>query len=290
MVYQHLIKSTGSIPLLLLGISVQAQYYYSDLIAAEQTEKKQTIYQQQSVRKINELAILPSGERQTDYQQWTHLSPKADTSQLHRLESNNTLVLTSRFDRDGKLTEQTEKQTDRVNITRYTRNKLGQIIRIENELNDSLTSLNIREAHSWIYNENGRPVRMWKLVEQTDGTSDSTEIRFVLDSTGQITEERTYKKGKETDFLYYYYNEDGLISDIVRYNSRWKRLLPDQLFEYDTDGRMIQRMQLTGTREATYLIWKFNYDRNGLLIEEALFNNLKQHTGSIRYVYEYYQP
>ncbi|MBM3432160.1 MAG: hypothetical protein FJX92_04040 [Bacteroidetes bacterium] len=288
--YQHLLILTGWVPLLLLGSTVQAQYYYSDLVAAKQTEKKQSTYRLLKVKKINELASLPSGEQQADYQQYTLVSSNADTNKQYRVESGKSIILTTLFDREGKLTEQTEKQIDRLISTRYSRNNLGLIKWIENSVNDRLISLIIRETHNWEYDEKGRPVRMWKRVEQSDGTIDSSEIRLELDAMGRVMEERTFKKGIETDFLYYYYSENGLISDMVRYNKKWKKLLPDQLFEYDTTGNMIQRIQLTGMREASYLIWRFDYERNGLLTEEGLFNNLKQHTGSIRYTYEFYQP
>ncbi len=288
--YAQIIKRTACIGWLLIGINAHAQYYYSDLIATRQAETKQKLYQTHRVKKMEEWALLPNGERQTEYRQWTLISPKADTTLQQRLESSGSNLFTTTFDRQGNLSSQTERQPGRLVITRFERNNNGWITRIENLLEDSLMEVSSREVHSWTYDDMGRPLHMWRMVENTDGNTDSTEVRFAVDSSGLVTEERIYKKGKEFDFLYYYYDQSGHITDIVRYNRKWKRLLPDQIFEYDDAGKMIQRMQLTGNREISYLIWRYQYDNKEMMIQETLYNNLKQPTGSIRYVYEYYQP
>ncbi len=290
MVYKHLLPWAGCIAWLLTGLTSNAQYYYSDLIATTQSEHKQKLSQTYRVKKVEEWAILPNGERQTDYRQWTTISPTADTMVQQRLDAGRSTLFTTTYDRLGKMTTQTERQPGRVAITRYERDNNGQIARIENQLVDTLMVISSREVHRWTYDEKGRPLQMWRLVENMDGQTDSTDVRFTLDTSGLVTEERIYKKGKEFDFLYYYYNEIGKITDIVRYNRKWKRLLPDQVFEYDETGKLIQRMLLTGLREISYLIWRYQYDNKGMMIEETLYNNLQQPTGSIRYVYEFYQP
>jgi antitoxin component YwqK of YwqJK toxin-antitoxin module len=137
-----------------------------------------------------------------------------------------------------------------------------------------------------IHNTKNQPTQLWRIVEQFDGKFDTTTIHFLVDTNGLVTEEQIYKKKTLTNFIYYYYDERDNLTDIVRYNDTWKRLLPDQLFEYDDNGNIIQRMQLTGSRDVSYLIWRYGYGENGLLKEEALFNNKKEHTGSIRYAYQ----
>ena len=283
-------KTIGWLVLQLLFLSAQAQYYYSDLVATELLENKQSLYRKGLVKKINETAILPNGERQANYRQWSTISAAGDTLQQIREEQDGSIQTTILFDRTGKIIEQTETQSTRKVYTTYEYASNSKIKKIELSLHDPLMDLNTLETHIWEYDDKGKPVRMWRMIEQPDRSVDSTEIRFILDSVGQVAEERIIKKGKEFDFLFYYYNEHRLITDIVRYHPKWKKLLPDQLFEYGTDGKLIQRMQILGNRELAYLIWRYTYDSGGLIKEEALFNNQKQLTGSIQFSYEYYQP
>lgn len=288
--YQLLNKAAGCILLLLLFISTQAQYYYSDLIATELLENKQSLYRQGRVKRINETAILPNGERQVDYRQWSTISAAGDTLQQIRVEPDGSIRTTFIYDRGGKLKELSETQPTRLAYTTYARTENGQIRSIAHSLQDNMMDLKTRETHVWEYDNKGKPFRMWRMVEQPDQNVDSAEVKFILDSSGQVAEERVFKKGKEFDFFYYYYNEQGQITDIVRYHPKWKKLLPDQLFEYGTDGKLLQRMQLTGNRELAYLVWRYSYESGGMVKEESLYNNQKQPTGSIRFSYEYYQP
>lgn len=270
-----------------IGIApmVQAQYYYSDLIGIRQVEQKQQLYKQLQVRQIRSKAILPNGEVQADFTETSEISSQADTLLQVQVQSGSRSEIMLQFSKSGQLIEQIEKREGYNSQISYTRLNNGQINRIENRSFDSLSDFQQREIHQWEYDVNSRPNRMWRILEKNDGQLDTTEIRFATDSSGLIIEERSFKKGRETGFYYYYYNESGQLTDIVRFNDKFKRLLPDQLFEYDQSGNITQRMQLTGSREVTYLIFRYGYQSNGLLSEEALFNNKKEHTGSIRYSY-----
>lgn len=276
---------------LMIGISIapmtQAQYYYSDLIGIRQVEQKQQLYKQLQVRQIRGKAILPNGEVQADFTENIAVSRQADTLQQVQVQSGVPTETTLFFSQTGQLAEQLETRDSFYSRIKYSRNANGQLIRIENRSVDSLSEFHQQEIHQWEYDLRGWPTKMWRILEKNEGSLDTTEIRFTADSTGLIIEERSFKKGRETGFYYYYYNDQRQITDIVRFNDKFKRLLPDQLFEYDESNNLVQRMQLTGSRDMTYLIFRYGYQANGLLTEEAMFNNKKEHTGSIRYQYTF---
>jgi hypothetical protein len=265
--------------------TTEAQYYYSDLIGIRQVETKQQRFKTLHVRQILGTAVLPTGEVQTDFKESYEISFQADTLQQIQVQAGARTNTTLIFSKNGQLAEQMEKRAGFTSQITYSRNKQGYIDRIENRFSDSLSEFQQREIHLWSYNATGSPLKMWRILEKIDGVLDSTEIQLTIDSTGLVTEERSFKRGRETGFFYYYYNESGQITDIVRFNSKFNRLLPDQLFEYDAAGNMTQRMQLTGSRDVTYLIFRYGYQTNGLLSEETLFNNRKEHQGSIRFSY-----
>ena len=56
---------------------------------------------------------------------------------------------------------------------------------------------------------------------------DSLDIRFEADEKGNPGEEVLYKWGEESSRIYYYFDEKGNVTDIVRFNEKVKKLLPD---------------------------------------------------------------
>jgi hypothetical protein len=79
------------------------------------------------------------------------------------------------------------------------------------------------------------------------------------------------------------------VTDIVRFNLKAKRLLPDVMFEYDDKDRVIQKITTTSSVNLGYLIWRYIFDDKGLKSKEALFNDDKQLTGKIEYSYTFGQ-
>jgi YD repeat-containing protein len=96
------------------------------------------------------------------------------------------------------------------------------------------------------------------------------------------------KNGRMTGNLYYYYNDKNQMTDIVRYNDRAQRLLPDYMFEYSPAGQVIQKITVPGNN-SEYLIWRYQYDARGLKIKEACFDKAKQLIGRIEYQYTFSQ-
>jgi hypothetical protein len=75
------------------------------------------------------------------------------------------------------------------------------------------------------------------------------------------------------------------LTDIVRYNKKANRLLPDILFYYDDNNRLIQRMTILSMTNRDYLIWRYAFDEKGLKTKEALFNKKQELQGRIIYTY-----
>jgi len=130
---------------------------------------------------------------------------------------------------------------------------------------------------------------MWRIVN----TTDSLEIRFAPDEQGDPGEEITMKWGLESSRIYYYFDEQGRVTDIVRYNEKVKKLLPDVILTYDDAGRVIQKItnapadNLGKMTWVGYIIWRYLYNDKGLKTKEALFDKEQQLTGKIEYTYNF---
>jgi hypothetical protein len=157
---------------------------------------------------------------------------------------------------------------------------------MQNTVRDSANNKQT-EVHQWTYTAAGKPEKMWRTING----GDSLEIRFVQDENGNPGEEVTYRKDYETDRLYYYFDEKNRITDIVRYNKKIKKLVPDIIITYDDNDRIIQKISsspgdnLGRVTWVGYVIWRYIYNDKGLKTKEALFDKEQQLTGKIEYSY-----
>ena len=86
-----------------------------------------------------------------------------------------------------------------------------------------------------------KDIRSLKIKNKTD----TIQVECLLDEKKLVAEERWKKKNKGIETYYYYYNDQQKLTDIVRFNARMKKFLPDYLYEYDTNGRISQLTQVS---------------------------------------------
>ena len=113
---------------------------------------------------------------------------------------------------------------------------------------DSSAYFSQTEVHQYIYKD-GKLDKMWRIINRKD----SVEVRFVLDKNGNVIEEWNVKRGTFSDPLEYYYDDKNRLTDIVRFNHKANRLLPDYMFVYDDNDRVIQKVTTTSGSKLGYL-------------------------------------
>lgn len=275
---------------ILLSQSLQAQYYYNDILGADETNRQIKIYQANKVKTISATGYDKQGAKANNFSEFQEVKENGMALKISSFNGINKTVVYTRFDNQGRIINSTDSASGIQNTTMYEYAMDGKITGIKNTTKDFSNDFNQTETHQWLYNSSGKPEKMWRLITTgTPGTTDSLEIRFVVDEDGNTAEERTFRKGIETGYLYYYYDDKNRVSDIVRYNAKLKKLLPDFMFEYDDNDRVIQKITTTSSRNLGYLIWRYIFDTKGLKTKEALFNNDKELTGKIEYSYTFGQ-
>jgi hypothetical protein len=278
------------LPLLLLSAaSLTAQYYYDDILVNRQLAMQREALLRNRVRTINATGVDRNGTRATDFSEFHELKESGAIWAVTTIRNLDKTVQTTRFDREGRVLSITDSTSSIVNRTRFSYDNQNRLSRVENRVEDSAGNFNQTEIHQWLYKEGGRADKIWRIVQRSgamEGT-DSLEIRLGYDEDGNPSEERSYRRGVETGFLYYYYDEARRLTDIVRYNKKLQKLLPDVMFEYDEQNRVIQKITTTSSATATYLIWRYIYNAEGLKTKEALFNGQKELTGRIDYSYSF---
>jgi YD repeat-containing protein len=288
---------------LLLASSARAQYYYNDIIGTEETNRQMKSYLDNKVRSVSASGYDQRGTKATDFSEVQEVKENGQALRVSSISNMNRTVIYSRFDANGRVISVIDSSTAVESVTTYEYDANGRITRIKNTLKDSASDFNQEEVHLWSYNATGKADKMWRIINNTD----SLELRFIPDENGNPGDERSYKRGVETGqyyyyldeekkpryvqtgVIYYYYDDRKRVTDIVRFNLKAKRLLPDVMFEYDDKDRVIQKITTTSSVNLGYLIWRYIFDDKGLKSKEALFNDDKQLTGKIEYSYTFGQ-
>ena len=275
---------------LLLTGSLHAQYFYNDIIGTQETNRQMQTYMANKVNSVTVTGYDQRGNRASDYSEYHEVRENGRALKASSFEQLKKSILYSRYDDRGRVISIIDSSLELQSVTKFTYDAAGRITQIENTTRDSANDFNQSELHQWLYNAAGKPERMWRIITASNAPTDSLEIRFVTDEDGNTGEERTYRKGYETGYVYYYYDDKNRLSDIVRFNTKLKKLLPDLMFEYDDQDRVIQKITtLSNLTMGGYLIWRYIFNDKGLKTKEALFNKDKELTGKVDYVYTFQQ-
>jgi antitoxin component YwqK of YwqJK toxin-antitoxin module len=260
--------------------TLHSQYYYNDIIAAVQSEKQYQVLKEAHVKEVNATSIEADGKAAEGFMLKQQLT--ADYRKMVTNVSNPATgtSITTHYYTNNRLASTADSSDKVMTITTYTYLPDTKVAVITSVTNDAARSYRSEEIHFWQYRADGQPLQMLKIKDKKD----TTVVAFILDEQGNVAEERWSRKGRRTETYYYYYNAQQQLTDIVRYNIKAKRLLPDYLFEYDATGRVSQMTQVpAGT--SNYMVWKYVFTAQGLKQRELCYNKQQQLVGRIEYTY-----
>jgi len=266
--------------LLLFYFAANSQYYYKDIVAAADITRLMKTYTANNIQKISAKGITPEGSSSSEFSE----VGEVNGTTLKVTTNNNKAISTLKFNFNdrGQLISSVDSAINVKGTSTYTYDANGKIISISNSATDADSSgdFSQTEVHQYIYKD-GKLDKMWRIINKAD----SLEVRFVTDEHGNVIEERNFRRGVLADPIYYYYDDRNRLTDIVRFNYKANRLLPDYLFEYDDNDRVIQKITTTSGNNLGYLTWRYLFDEKGLKTKEALFNKDKQLQGRIDFSY-----
>jgi hypothetical protein len=274
----------GSLFILISSATLHAQYYYKDLIGTRDINQTIKLYASNKVLSAEATGFDGDGVKNSDFSETHNFFTDRN---LLKIATRNKTVITNeyyRFDSKGLLINMSDTSSSLVSATTYTYDEKDNPVLIKNTVTDADDSIYANEVHQWFYNDQGRPLRMLKI-----SNSDTTEVRFTLDEKGNVIEELPYIKKISGEKTYYYYDGKNRLTDIVRFNTKARRLLPDYMFEYTENNQVSQKITTLSMMDLGYLIWRYVYNDKGLKIKEASFNKDKVMTGKIEYSYRFGQ-
>jgi YD repeat-containing protein len=274
----------GSLILVLLTGVTNAQYYYKDIITTRQNIAKWQAYKAARVRSVRLSSLEADGQATEGFQ--VDMTVNSDFSGMttHSKTSGSTETWTfATYSPQGLLTGITDTSDTYQSVSDYQYDDHSRLLSITNTSTETDNHVKAVETHIWQYGSaNDQPTGILKIMNGTD----TTYVRFIPDEKGNIGEERATRNGEALPIVYYYYDDSNRLTDIVRYNLKAQRLLPDNIFEYGEDGRMTSLLAVQeGAR--SYQKWIYQYNEKGLRTKESCYSKERELLGQIEYQYTY---
>jgi hypothetical protein len=265
--------------LFLLSLSSFGQYYYKDIIGTEETRQMLQSYLKNKVASVSLTSYDENNTRNEDFFVQQEFDPASLTLRtITRSGVSDESILLTLLNPQGQVIKTIDSTGIMASTTLYTYNPDGFLAATVNSSNDT-TNTTLNEEHLWQYS-NGKVSKMLRVKNKVD----TTVVNFKLDEKGNIAEEQSVHKGLRQEPVYYYYDNKNRLTDVVRFNNKAKRLLPEYMFEYGDGNQVVQKITVPANG-SEYLIWRYQYDTNGLKVKEVVYNRYKQLTGKVEYNY-----
>jgi hypothetical protein len=267
---------------LFISFNASAQYYYKDIIGTKESAELITAYRNNKVRTVtlNSYTINNTPIDNFSIQQ-EFLPAQQALRTVTKSEYTSPSFLTSYIDEQGRVIKTTDSANGIVNTTIYTYNSAGKLSMVAFTAGDTLTATKT-DDHLWQYDKQNRVSKMFRIKNKKD----TAIIAFKLDENGNVMEEQETRRALTEEPYYYYYDGSNRLTDIVRFNKKASRLLPEYMFEYDASNQVIQRITVP-QNSSDYLIWRYAFNDKGLKTKEVIFNKEKEQTGKVEYVYTF---
>jgi len=266
---------------ILIGFVSSAQYYYKDIIGTRESSGMIKNYMNNKVNRVLLTSYNANNEKDDQFYVEQQFSPSSRALKtITRSGITNQSVLISYADANGNVIKTIDSSEIVVTITDYQYNDKGQLVSLITSSSDT-SSNKESEQHIWEWNNN-HPVKMLRIKNKFD----TAYVEFIIDEKGNVAEERETRKKIRLQPIYYYYNENNQLSDIVRYSPRAKQLMAEYIFEYSDANQVIQKITIP-SNNSNYLFWRYQYDARGLKVKEKIFDKQKQLTGTIEYLYSF---
>jgi hypothetical protein len=264
-----------------LSVKSYSQYYLNDIVANNQSNQHYILLKQNKVRKVKAFNYGANNELIEGFNVEQELSADSRSMTLTTNLPNRPGSVITNYFANNKISKTTEVSNNLETTTTYLYNEKGLIKSITSITIDTSVNYTSTETHLWNYNEQQQPVVMLKVKNRTD----TTRIEFILDEHGNAVEEHWRKKGAVLETYYYYYDAKNELTDVVRFNAKYKKLLPDYLYDYNAKGQIITMKQLSSGGNH-YLVWKYEYKENGLKERETCYDNANNLMGRVEYGYQ----
>ena len=268
--------------ILLTGVC-NAQYYYKDLVATRENIAQWQLYKANRVRSVRLNSFEGDGQPTEGFQVDQTVAADFSTVTTHSKTGGTTETwIIAAYSPQGLLVGITDTSKAYQSVSAYQYDSRGRLLSITNTSTETDNQVKDVEEHQWQYGTDDKPTVFLKIKNG----SDTTFVRFIPDEKGNIGEESAIRNKEALPSIYYYYDDSNRLTDIVRYNIKAQRLLPDNILEYGEGGRLASLLAVQ-EGASSYQKWIYDYNEKGLKIKESCFSRQRELLGHIEYEYTY---
>jgi hypothetical protein len=265
----------------LFALHAFCQYYYKDIITVQQITKTYQTYKSNKVKKV----ILNSFEGNIPITEGFICEQSVNTAKNEVVTYTKTADMgesffTAYYQSQGLMLKTIDSTDEAVSISVYEYDASSRLKTIHYTTHAADNSSRLTETHYWEYNSNGIPQKMIRVKNNTD----STVATLTADIKGNIIEEDIVGKTAKHQTIYYYYDDKNRLTDVVQFNEKAKRLLPDYMFEYEENGEL-STMTIVPQGSSEYQKYYYKYDEKGLKLIEFCYNKRNELLGKVQYDY-----
>jgi hypothetical protein len=275
----------GFLSLIALTQVCNAQYYYKDVLSTRENAAQWQTYKDNHVRSVKLSSFEGDGQPTEGFQGDQEVAANFSSITTHSKSSGTPESwIIATYSPRGLTLKITDTSDTYRSVSDYQYDSRGRLQSIVNTSIETDNQVKDVETHLWQY-EDGASDKPSTLLKIKNGI-DTTFVRFIRDEKGNIAEERSVRNKSDLPTIYYYYDADNRLTDIVRYSVKAQRLLPDNIFEYGEGGRL---SSLLAVQEGavSYQKWLYAYNEKGLKIKESCFSKERDLLGRIEYQYTY---
>ncbi len=265
-----------------IGTNTFCQFYYKDIWNTTQLNKEMALLKANGIKGVSIKSFESDGEPSEGF----YCEKKVDRNQrrtqtITRSNVTNQSLLTSIFDDDSHILQTTDSTSASLNKTIYNYDDMHRLIQITSFTRSDDDATGITEVHKITYNDSG----MLAGINRSKNNQLFSTIIFKSDNNGNVIEEAETLNGRNIKKYFYYYDDKKNLIDVVSYNERAKRLLPEYMYEYNQLGQ-IKQMITTEEGGENYYTWKYTYNDQRLRETEKCINKERKVMGSVEYKYK----
>jgi YD repeat-containing protein len=273
----------GIFLLTLLTGACNAQYYYKDLVATRENITLWQLYKTNHVNSVRLSSFEGDGQPTDGFQVDQTVAGDFSSMTTHSKANGTTESWTiAAYSPRGLLVSITDTSDTYQSVSTYQYDSRNRLLSITNISTETDNHVQATEEHHWQYGADDKPVALLKIKNG----SDTTFVRFIPDTKGNIGEERASRNKEALPPIYYYYDDSNRLTDVVRYNLKAQRLLPDNIFEYGEGDRLTSLLAVQ-EGAGSYQKWIYTYNEKGLKSKESCFSKQRELLGHIEYQYTY---
>ena len=272
----------GIILFIVISSAANAQFFYKDIWTIQQLTKDFSILKNENIRTVVVKSFEDDGEPSQDFFCERKIDKDFTKSEtVTRSIITQQSLLVSYYNERGWLIKTVDSTQTSLSRVEYVYDNKGHIIMVTNFTKANDENGGITETHQYTYNAAGKPEKMIKKKNNADVST----VTFTIDDKGNVIDEEEIIRGVKGRKYLYYYDDKNRLTDVVHYNERAKRLLPDYMYEYNPAGQ-IKQMISTDDNISNYFTWTYSYNDRRLRESEKCYSKEKRLLGSIQYEYK----